>query len=455
MAPQGAHGNTALVLTGILFTIILAGIDTTVVSTIMPVAMEELGSPELYAWTFAAYILATAVSMPIWGPGSDRWGRKRTFLAGVGVFVAGSLACALAPTMGWFIAARALQGVGAGAVISLPFIVLGVVFPPEKRGRALGVVSSAWAVASVAGPLLGAVIVSTVSWRWAFLLNLPVGAVAAFLVARGMRESVGDREGRFDLAGSLLAGLAGSALIWGFTDMGEGKAGLLQAALLAGGAALLAVFVWHEARAPRPILPLSLFRHRGYSSAMGASFLTFFSAFGLTAYLPIVTSQVFPGDARALGFVIGGFTIGWSVFAFAAGRLVHRVGERPLGLLGIALHAAGLLALLVAFGHGLVTAVAAGFLAGAGMGVLSPGLTTTVQNSVEVRRMGSATTSQQFVRQLGAALGVAAFVLAASVAGFQGGLLLALVASLASVGFLLALPRTSLHGRPVPSGDAG
>jgi EmrB/QacA subfamily drug resistance transporter len=452
----GDHGNTALVLTGILFTIVLAGIDTTVVSTVMPVAMKDLGSPEWYAWTFAAYILAAAVSMPIWGPGSDRWGRKRIFLMGVAVFVTGSVACAAAPTMGWFIAARALQGIGAGAVSSLPFIVLGVVFPPEKRGKALGVVSSAWAVASVAGPLLGTLIVTHASWRWVFLLNLPVGLFAAFLVARGMRESVGDREGKFDLAGSLLAGLSGSALIWGFTDLGEGKVGLLQAGVLAAGVLLLLAFVRHESRAPRPILPLGFFRHRGYSMSMGASFLTFFSAFGLTAYLPIVTTAVFPGDARALGFVVGAFTIGWSGFAFAAGRLVHRVGERRFGLAGIGLHALGLLALLVAFDHGLPTVMAAAFLAGAGMGVLSPGLTTTVQNSVQVRQMGSATTSQQFVRNLGAALGVAAFLLAASVWGFTGGLLLSLAVSLAALGFLFALPHTSLRaGHAASGGEAG
>ena len=452
MAPNGAHGNTALVLTGILFTIILAGIDTTVVSTVMPVAMEELGSPELYPWTFAAYILATAVSMPIWGPGSDRWGRKRTFLAGIAVFTLGSVACALAPNMHLFIAARALQGVGAGAVSSLPFIVLGVVFPPEKRGRALGVVSSAWAVSSVAGPLLGALIVANGSWRWVFLLNLPVGILAGWLVARGMRESVGEREGRFDLAGSLLAGLAGSALIWGFTDMGEGKLGPLQHGLLAAGVALLAAFVWHESRAPRPILPLAFFRHRGYSMAMGASFLTFFSAFGLVAYLPIATSSAFGPDPRALGLVVGALSIGWSACAFGVGRVVHRFGERVFGLAGIALHVAGLVALLLAYGHGLAAVAAAALLAGAGMGVLSPGLTTAVQNSVEVRRMGSATTSQQFARQVGAALGVAAFVLAASVHGLAGGLLLALAASAASLGFLAALPRTSLKNAGASAG---
>src|SRR5437764_6625214 len=126
---DSSEKSGVLVLLGVLFTIILAGLDNTIVSTVMPVALPELGGAHLYAWTFAAYMLATAVSMPIWGPGSDRWGRKRTFLAGVAVFVVGSLACAMASTMPIFIAARALQGVGAGAVSSLPFIVLGVVFP--------------------------------------------------------------------------------------------------------------------------------------------------------------------------------------------------------------------------------------------------------------------------------------------------------------------------------------
>lgn len=441
--------HKGLVLTGILFSVILAGIDTTVVSTVMPVALPELGGEELYAWTFAAYILASAVTMPIWGPGSDLWGRRRTFLLGIAVFVLGSVACAAAPTMAWFIAARALQGVGAGAVSSLPFVVLGVVFPPEKRGKALGIVSSAWAISSVAGPLLGTLIVTSASWRWVFLLNLPVGALAALLVARGLREeTVGAREGRFDVAGSLLAGLGGAALIWGFTELGEGHVGVLQGAFLGAGAALLAAFAWHEGRARHPILPLSLFRHRGYAAAMGASFLTFFSGFGLSAYLPIQADATF-GDARGVGLVVGAFTIGWSLCAFATGRLVHRFGERLFGVLGLAVHAVGLLALLVAFEHGLGAAMAAGALAGAGMGLLTPGLTVVVQNSVALARMGSATTSQQFARQVGAALGVACFVLAARLGGLPAGLLVMAVVSGAALGFVLALPRTSLRPHAV------
>ena len=138
-----------LVFLGVLFTIILAGLDNTIVSTVMPVALPELGGARLYAWTFAAYMLAAAVSMPIWGPGSDRWGRRRTYLIGIVAFTVGSALCAIARTMMEFIGARAIQGIGAGAIATLPFVLLGVVYPPNKRGRALGAASSAWASADV------------------------------------------------------------------------------------------------------------------------------------------------------------------------------------------------------------------------------------------------------------------------------------------------------------------
>src|SRR4051794_34663732 len=237
----------------------------------MPVALPELGGAHLYAWTFAAYMLAAAVSMPIWGPGSDRWGRRRSYLIGIVVFTIGSGLCAVARTMIEFIAARAVQGIGAGAVATLPFVLLGVVYPPDKRGRALGAASSAWAVASVTGPLLGTVIVTHVSWRWAFLINVPIAVVAALLVIAGMHESIGQSVGRFDFAGALLAGSGGSLLMWAFVDLGAGQIRIMEAVLVATGIVLLAIFVWHEARTPHPILPLTFFHHAGYASSISSS----------------------------------------------------------------------------------------------------------------------------------------------------------------------------------------
>lgn len=434
-----------LVLLGVLFTIILAGLDNTIVSTVMPVALPELGGAHLYAWTFAAYMLAAAVSMPIWGPGSDRWGRRRTYLIGIVVFTVGSGLCAVARTMIEFIGARAIQGVGAGAVATLPFVLLGVVYPPEKRGRALGASSSAWAVASVAGPLVGTLIVTHVSWRWAFLINVPIAAVAALLVIIGMRESIGKSVGRFDLAGALLAGAGGSCLMWAFVDLGEGKIGVVEAALVAAGIILLAIFVWHEGRTPHPILPLSFFHHTGYASSISSSFLAFFSGFGLSSYLPLATNTAFHGNRAIVGLVVGTFTIGWSMSSFVTGRLVHRIGERLPCVIGIIVHIIGLLLFMVAFAHGLTWVVATALVTGAGMGLITPALTVVVQNSVPVTQMGSATTSQQFIRQIGAALGVSAFVLAATVGGFRLGLLLMIAVSAGTFACVLALPAHSLH----------
>jgi len=446
MRSQNSSGHSGvLVLLGVLFTIILAGLDNTIVSTVMPVALPELGGAHLYAWTFAAYMLAAAVSMPIWGPGSDRWGRRRTYLVGIVAFTVGSGLCAVARTMIEFIGARAIQGIGAGAVATLPFVLLGVVYPPNKRGRALGAASSAWAVASVAGPLLGTLIVTHVSWRWAFLINVPIALIAAFLVIIGMHESIGRSAGRFDYAGALLAGAGGSCLMWAFVDLGEGKIGLVQAALIATGIILLALFVWHEGRTPHPILPLQFFRHAGYAASISSSFLAFFSGFGLSSYLPLATNAAFHGNRAVIGLVVGTFTIGWSAFSFTTGRLVHRIGERLPSVIGIVVHILGLLLFMVAFEHGLGWVIAASLVAGAGMGLISPALTVVVQNSVPVARMGSATTSQQFIRQVGAALGVSAFVLAATVGGFRLGLLLLIAVSAGNFACVLALPAHSLH----------
>ncbi len=339
--PSGQSG--VLVLLGVLFTIILAGLDNTIVSTVIPVALPELGGAHMYAWTFAAYMLAAAVSMPIWGPGSDRWGRRRTYLFGIVAFTAGSALCAVARTMMEFIAARAIQGIGAGAIATLPFVLLGVVYPPHKRGRALGAAASAWAVASVAGPLLGTLIVTHVSWRWAFLINVPIAVVAAFLVIIGMHESVGKSDGRFDFAGALLAGAGGSSLMWAFVDLGEGKIGPMQAALIGAGIILLAIFVWHEGWTPHPILPLSFFHHAGYAASISSSFLAFFSGFGVSSYLPLATNAAFHENRAIGGLVVGAFTIGWSALSFTTGRLVHRIGERLPSVIGIVVHILGFL----------------------------------------------------------------------------------------------------------------
>ena len=231
----------------------------------------------------------------------------------------------------------------------------------------------------------------------------------------------------------------------GVCRSGEGKIGLIQAALIAAGIILLAVFVWHEGRTPHPILPLSFFRHARYAASTSSSFLAFFSGFGLSSYLPLATSTAFYENRAIVGVVVGAFTIGWSAFAFGTGRLVHRIGERLPCMVGIVVHILGLFLFMVAFAQGVAWVVVAALVSGAGMGLLSPTLTVVVQNSVPVARMGSATTSQQFIRQVGAAMGVSAFVLAATAGGFRVGLLLMIAVSTGAFACILAVPAHSLR----------
>ncbi len=185
--------------------------------------------------------------------------------------------------------------------------------------------------------------------------------------------------------------------------------------------------------------------HAGYASSISSSFLAFFSGFGLSSYLPLATNAAFHDNRAVVGLVVGTFTIGWSAFAFATGRLVHRVGERLPSVIGILVHIVGLLLFRVAFEQGLGWVIAASLVTGAGMGLISPALTVVVQNSVPVAQMGSATTSQQFIRQVGAALGVSAFVLAATAGGFRVALLLMVAVSAGTFACVLALPTHSLH----------
>lgn len=445
-----ADASLRAVLFGILLAVMLAGIDGTVVGVAMPFAVADLGGADLYAWGFAAYMLATAVTMPTWGAGSDRWGRRRTFLIGIGIFVAGSVACGLAGNMTLFILARAIQGIGVGALYSVPMTILGVAFPPERRARAFGIISAAWGISSVAGPLVGAAIVSYASWRWVFMINVPVGIVAAVLVARGIRETYGDREGRFDLLGSALAGAGAASILYAAVSLGEGKAGTLEAVLALAGAALLVLFVLVERRAPSPALPLDFFKRRGFAAGVAASALASFVAFGIMAFLPLDVSRAF-GDTRSVAFVLGAFAISWSGAGLLAGRLVHLYGERVFIAGGMVVLGAGTLGLGLATGGPLAWLAAWAAMAGLGMGIMTPALTTSVQNAVEVRRLGRATGAMQFMRQMGAALGTGIFGLLYGAYGLASALYAMLLVVALGLAAALLVPH-SLK-RPQPAGS--
>ena len=381
-------------------------VDGTIVSTAMPTVVASLGGLEYYAWAFAAYMLFAAVSMPLYGRLADIYGRRRLFFVGVGIFVAGSVLAGLAGSMLQLVAFRAVQGVGAGAMFAIPYTILGVVYPPEERGRAIGLGSSVWGISSVLGPVLGAGIVELLSWRWVFFLSVPVGLAAVALVAYSLEESTGSADPDVDLLGAAtLVGAVGTLLVGlQLLESASWAAPWLVAAGLAG----LGLFYLVERRASQPLIPLSLFGDRTFVATNGAAFCSAFVLFAAITYVPLFLQSV-RGGAGAAALAVFPISIGWSGTAIVSGRVVHRVGERRLVLAGSALLVASFGVAAAVWTVATPTWLLVGnvLCMGVGMGALTPPLLTAIQNHLGAERMGLATSSQQFFRNIGGTVGVA------------------------------------------------
>lgn len=385
--------------------IFLAGIDGTIVSTAMPTVVASLGGLKLYSWVFAAYMLFAAITMPVFGRLADIYGRKRLFFVGVGAFVVGSALAGAAQNMLQLIAFRALQGIGAGAMFAIPYTVLGVIYPPEERGRAIGYGSAVWGVSSVVGPLLGYLIVATLSWRWVFYLSVPIGVAAVLVTARSLEETTGEAEQHVDFVGAATLSVGVGAILVSLEVFDS-------ASTLAGGLGLLGVvslggFYLAERRARVPIIPLSLFDDRTFIVTNAAGFLTSFAVFAALTYDPLFV-QATRGGAGAAALIVFPISIGWSGTSFVSGRLINRFGERSLATTGATLMAVSFaVATLWTVRTPLWAMMATVFVTGIGMGTLTPAILVAIQNHLGTEQMGLATSSQQFFRNLGGTIGVA------------------------------------------------
>lgn len=385
--------------------IFLAGIDGTIVSTAMPTVVASLGGLDLYSWVFAVYMLFAAITMPLFGRLADIYGRKRLFYVGIAAFVLGSALAGAAGSMHQLIVFRAVQGVGAGAMFSIPYTVLGVIYPPDERGKAIGYGSAVWGVSSVLGPLLGYVIVATLSWRWVFYLSVPIGIAAVLVTARSLEETTGEAESDVDVAGAATLSVAvGATLIALETyDAAPTVAGGLVGL---GGIGLVAFYLV-EQRAAVPIIPLSLFDDRTFLATNGAGFLTSFAIFAALTYDPLFVQSA-RGSASGAALIVFPISIGWSGTSFVSGRLINRFGERRLATAGTLLMAVSFaVAAFWSVSTPLWAMMATVFLTGVGMGTLTPPLLVAIQNHLGAEQMGLATSSQQFFRNLGGTIGVA------------------------------------------------
>jgi EmrB/QacA subfamily drug resistance transporter len=399
-----------LIVVGVMLSIFLGAMESTVVSTAMPRVVASLGGLELYSWVFSGFLLTSTVTMPVWGRLSDLLGRRRVFLGGLTIFLIGSALSGLAQNITELIGFRMLQGLGAGSLITIGMTIIGELFALERRAKMQGYISGVWGVASLCGPLIGGLLTDHVSWRWVFYINLPFGVVAMALIAAGLRDA--PRNGQrpvIDVAGLGLFTAGVSGLLIGVLEAGRVTrwTGLDVLGPLAVAVVSLLAFVAVERRAREPIVPLRLFGIRMVLAAAVTGFLAGMAMFGAISFVPLFLQSVGGMSATAAGLVLVPFVLGWVAMSIVSARLVLRIGYRTVVTTGMICLTLAFL-LLSRWSPGLTQAAAMrdALLGGIGMGLTMVPMLIAVQSAVVRADLGSATSMIQFFRTLGGAIGL-------------------------------------------------
>ena len=395
-----------VITAGVMLSLFMAAVESTVVATAMPTIVGQLGGLASYSWVFSAYMLASTTTVPLYGKLSDLYGRRPVFFVAMGLFLAGSMLSGLAQDMTQLILFRTLQGVGAGGLMPLAFIIIGDLFSFEQRARMQGLFSSVWGVASIVGPLLGGFLVDHASWRWVFYVNLLPGLLATLLVGVGWRDvkrAAGVSAPAIDYAGAILLSASVVALLLSLFELGTP----MSLILLALAIGLFVALLWVERHAADPVLPLALFRDRLFVVATAQGVLAGWAMFGSTNFVPLFGQAVLGVSATVAGSSLTPMMLSWTLASIIGGRLLLRFGYRNIALVGM---------LFLTLGAFLMTRVSAATtvpmlmvnlgLMGTGMGFSIPAFMIAVQSSVARHQMGTATATLQFSRSIGGTLGV-------------------------------------------------
>jgi EmrB/QacA subfamily drug resistance transporter len=399
------------VLIALMLAIFLGALDQTIVAVSMPAISAQFKDVSLLAWVISGYMVAMTVAVPIYGKLGDLYGRRRLMLFGMGLFTLASLFCGLAQSMEQLVLARIFQGIGAGGMISVSQAIIGDIVPPRERGRYQGYFSSMYAVASVAGPVLGGYMTEYLSWRWVFLINLPLG-LGAWLVAH--RTLVGlpvpQRKPIIDYVGTLLMIIGLTALLLGITEVGQGHAwrSAEVLGLLACSVVVLGLFVWHERRAREPLLPMHLFANRTAILCWCTIFFTSFQAISLIVLMPLRFQSVTGAGADSAALHLLPLAIGLPIGAYFAGRRTSVTGRyKPMILTGAVLMPVSILGMALSPPQAFVLSSLFMLLSGIASGMQFPTSLVGTQNAVDQRDIGVATSTTNLFRSLGGAVGVA------------------------------------------------
>lgn len=398
------------VLVAVMLSMFMGAIEGTIVSTAMPSIVADLNGFSLFSWVFSSFLLIQTITIPIYGKLADLFGRKPVFVFGIGVFLIGSLLCGFAPSMEWLIAFRFIQGIGSGAIMPIATTIVGDIYTGEERGKIQGYLASVWGISSVIGPTAGGLIVQFTDWAWVFWCNLPIGVLSIVLVHLYLHEPVEKKKPSLDIHGAWMLFASTSALmtLLVFGGVEWPWHSWMTYGLAAISAIMLAVFIWWENRAREPIMPMFLWKHPFIAVSNAASLTTGIVLMGISAFLPTYVQGVMELSPTAAGFTLATMSIGWPLASTFGGRLLHRVGFRPMAVAGgVMLVIGSIVFLLLEKAPTPYLAAVGSFLIGVGMGLSTTTFVVGIQASVGWQHRGAATASNMFMRSLGTGIGTA------------------------------------------------
>jgi len=408
----GFRSERGPVLIALMLSTGLVAIEATILATAVPSIVADLGGFSQFPWLFSIFLLAQAVSVPVYSKLADTIGRKPIMLVGIGTFLVGSILAGFAWDMTSLIVFRAIQGLGAGAVLPVSITITGDIYTVRERARVQGYIASVWAASSVIGPSLGGLFAEFLSWRWIFFVNIPLCLLAAWMLIRNYHETVHRTKHRIDIAGAVVLTLGLTLLILAVLEGGQAWDWTSWQSLgaFAIAALLLIAFVLIERRAAEPVLPLWVFSRRLILTTSLMSFGVGAVLIGLTSYVPTFLEISAGATPIISGLAVAALTLGWPISASQSGRLFLRIGFRNTAFLGLGIATVGTAGLVAAtFVPNPVTTAIACFVVGLGLGLVASPTLIAAQSSVPWSERGVVTGANMFLRSMGSAVGVAIF----------------------------------------------
>ena len=393
------------IVVALMVSMFLAAIEGTVVTTAIPTIVKELNGFELISWVFSAYLLTSAISTPIYGKLSDLYGRKNVISIGIIIFLLGSCLCGFSQSMYQLIAARAVQGVGAGAIFTITYTIVGDIFSSSERPKVQGWLSTVWGIASLAGPFLGGFLIENFAWNWIFFINLPFGIISIILLQKNLTETFDKKKHKIDYVGTILFSIAIIVFLLGILSGGKGNIILAMAATIA----ILVLFYYVEKRAEEPIIPFEIFT-KNSNVVNSISFLASGILIGIDVYIPLYLQNVLGFGPTVSGVSLAPMSIAWFLSSLVLSKAIPKYGERiVIGISSLIIFISCVLLSTLSIKSPLALIISYGFIMGFGFGGAFTTLTIVVQESVGYNKRGVATAANSLVRTLGQTIAVSVF----------------------------------------------